>query len=118
MTARRVFRPERMSVISHSFGTYVVGKILEDHPEFNWHRVIFCGSVVRDDFPFHQVLDRFDGPLLNEVGTKDFWPALAESAGWGYGSVGSHGFNCPPVDTRWHDGFGHSDFLTEAYCTD
>jgi hypothetical protein len=72
--------------------------------------------VVRNNFPFDQVLERFRQPLINEVGTKDFWPALAESAGWGYGSVGSTGFNRPPVETPWHNGFRHNDFLTEAFC--
>jgi pimeloyl-ACP methyl ester carboxylesterase len=121
-TARRARKlatgsePTHMSVISHSFGTYVVSKILTDYPEFHWQRVIFCGSVVREDFPFDQVLERFGHPLLNEIGTRDFLPALAESAGWGYGSVGSTGFNRPPVETRWHNGFRHSVFLTEAFC--
>jgi pimeloyl-ACP methyl ester carboxylesterase len=108
--------PKHMSVISHSFGTYVVSRILADYPEFEWRRVIFCGSVVREDFQFDHVLERFGHPLLNEIGTRDFWPALAESAGWGYGSVGTTGFNRPPVETRWHNGFRHSDFLTEAFC--
>ena len=110
--------PRYMSLIAHSFGTYVVGRILTDYPEFQWRRIIFCGSVVRDNFPFDQVLERFGAPLINEVGTKDYWPALAESAGWGYGSVGSTGFNRPPVETRWHKGYRHSDFLTELFCNE
>ncbi|UWU84916.1 hypothetical protein N2605_00175 [Bradyrhizobium yuanmingense] len=120
--ARRCYRhergvdPELMSVISHSFGTYVMSRILTDYSELNWHRVIFCGSVVREDFRFDHVLERFDPPLLNEVGTRDFWPAVAESAGWGYGSVGSTGFNRPAVETRWHSRYGHSDFLTDRFC--
>jgi hypothetical protein len=109
--------PQHLSVIAHSFGTYVVGRILLQFPEFTWDRVIFCGSVVRDNFPFDQVLERFHHPLINEVGSRDFWPALAESAGWGYGSVGSTGFNRPPVETRWHKGFRHSDFLSDKFCT-
>jgi pimeloyl-ACP methyl ester carboxylesterase len=56
--------PKRMSVISHSFGTYVVSKILLEVPDLEWYRVIFCGSVVRDDFPLQQVLKRFKFPLL------------------------------------------------------
>lgn len=121
-TARRSYKiekgsdPKRMSVISHSFGTYVVGRLLTDYPEFEWYRVIFCGSVVREDYPLDKVLRQFTGPLLNEIGTKDFLPALAESAGWGYGSVGSTGFNRSPVETRWHHGYRHSDFLTEDFC--
>jgi pimeloyl-ACP methyl ester carboxylesterase len=109
--------PKKMSVISHSFGTYLISRILVDCPEFSWDRIIFCGSVVRDDFSFPKdLLYRFNDPLLNEVGTRDYLPALAESVGWGYGSVGSTGFNRPPVETRWHHGFGHSDFLTERFC--
>src|SRR5258707_6530474 len=122
-TARESYRlengayPKSMSVISHSFGTYVVGKVLTDVPDLEWNRIIFCGSVVREDFPLQRVLRSFRHPLLNEIGTKDYWPALAESAGWGYGSVGSTGFNRPPVETRWHSGFRHSDFLTDSFCT-
>jgi serine aminopeptidase S33 family len=108
--------PDKMSVISHSFGTYVISKILLDVPDLEWERIVFCGSVVREDFPLHQVLKRFRHPLLNEVGSRDFLPALAESAGWGYGSVGSTGFNRPPVETRWHRSFRHSDFLTDKFC--
>jgi hypothetical protein len=59
-----------MSVISHSFGTYVISKIIAEYPEFQWERIIFCGSVVRDDFRFDQVLERFRHPLLNEVGQR------------------------------------------------
>jgi pimeloyl-ACP methyl ester carboxylesterase len=108
--------PSEMSVIAHSFGTYVVSRILTDYPDFKWKRIIFCGSVVREDYPLQNVTRLFRHPLLNEIGTKDFLPALAESAGWGYGSVGSTGFNRPPVETRWHTGFRHSDFLTAEFC--
>src|SRR4051812_18853459 len=73
--------PTHMSVISHSFGTYVVGKILTDYPEFSWHRVVFCGNVVAKDFSLQQGLKRFDQPLLVESGTRDYWPALAASSG-------------------------------------
>ena len=121
-TARRLYNmdkghdPKRMSVIAHSFGTYIVGRLLQDYSEFQWYRIIFCGSVVEETFPFDQVLERFSRPLLNEIGTNDYWPALAESAGWGFGSVGSTGFNRPGVVSRWHHGYTHSDFLTEDFC--
>lgn len=114
--AKLLHQPARMSVISHSFGTFVIAQILADRPEFEWHRIIFCGSVVRDDFRLDLNLRRFHQPLMNEVGSKDFLPALAESVTWGYGSVGSNGYNAVGVDTRWHTGFHHSDFLTEAFC--
>jgi pimeloyl-ACP methyl ester carboxylesterase len=92
-TGIRIHEPERVSVIAHSFGTYVMAKIMADYPELRWHRIIFCGSVVSESFPLHQFLERFQYPILNDVGTRDIWPALAESVTWGYGSVGSYGFN-------------------------
>jgi hypothetical protein len=123
--ARNVFvtttgaQPERMSVISHSFGTYVMLKILLEVPDLaEWYRVIFCGSVLREDAPLQRIYHRFRLPLLNEIGSRDYLPALAESAGWDYGSVGSTGFNRPIVETRWHKGFRHSDFFTDAFCTE
>ncbi|QAU42217.1 TIR domain-containing protein [Bradyrhizobium guangdongense] len=108
--------PEKMSVISHSFGTYVISEILMKHPEFKWHRIIFAGSVVREDYKFSKVVELFDDPLINEVGTRDFWPALAESAGWGYGSVGAFQWNRPGTVTRFHKNYRHSDFLTPLFC--
>src|SRR6202047_2308550 len=60
--------PEKLSVISHSFGTYVVSQILQNQ-EFAWYRVIFCGSVVRNDFDFDAIFRQFRAPLLNDVGT-------------------------------------------------
>src|SRR4051812_1316584 len=41
-TALRLYKPAKLSVISHSFGTYVVSRIIADHPEIVWNRVIFC----------------------------------------------------------------------------
>jgi pimeloyl-ACP methyl ester carboxylesterase len=114
--ARMLHSPDKMSVISHSFGTFVIAKILADHPEFTWHRIVFCGSVVRDDFRLDLTLNRFRQPLLNEVGSRDFLPALAESVTWGYGSVGSNGYNDVGVDTRWHTGVAHSGFLNKDFC--
>lgn len=43
-------KPKHVSIIAHSFGTYVVAQIVKDYPEFKWKRIIFCGSVVRSDF--------------------------------------------------------------------
>jgi hypothetical protein len=120
--ARHVFakktgrEPEWMSVIAHSFGTYVLFKIIEDEFDWRWKRIILCGSVLKESIPLEKYLTRFDTPILNEIGTQDYWPALAESIGWGYGSVGSTGFNRPPVESRWHNDVTHSEFLTKAFC--
>ena len=105
-----------VSFISHSYGTYIVAKILESEFDFVAHRIIFCGSIVNRRFPFEQVSQRFTSPILNEIGTKDIWPALAKSATWGYGSSGTHGFMRPDVKDRRHPQLAHSDFLTPKFC--
>jgi pimeloyl-ACP methyl ester carboxylesterase len=113
--AIRLHRPEKISIIAHSFGTYLVSQIIANNPDLQFHRIIFCGSVLRESFPFGDYMQRFTTPILNEVGTRDFWPAVAESLGWGYGSIGSYGANRPGTRTRYHRGFSHSQFLKKAF---
>jgi pimeloyl-ACP methyl ester carboxylesterase len=109
-------KPHRISFIAHSFGTYIVARLLAENFDQNWERIIFCGSIVKNDFPIEQYFRRFFPPIINEIGTRDFWPAMAEAATWGYGSIGSHGFLQAGVEERWHQGLSHSDFLTPGFC--
>lgn len=115
--AVQVNKPKKVSVIAHSFGSYVVARLMAQEFSIKWHRIIFCGSVVPNTFPFEQYLDRFKPPILNEIGTKDFWPALAETTTWGYGSIGSYGFQGEPLRERWHHGLPHSGFLDPDFAT-
>jgi hypothetical protein len=114
--ARQTSGAKDISIIAHSFGTYVVSHILRENFDLKFRRVIFCGSVVRYGFPFEQFYERFDPPILNEVGTRDIWPAVAESVTWGYGSAGTYSFRRPLVKDRWHNGAGHGFFLTAEFC--
>jgi hypothetical protein len=102
--------------IAHSFGTYILANILFRAFDLIAYRVVFCGSVVKYNFPFHQIADRFTTPILNEVGAKDIWPAMAESITWGYGSAGTYGFRGPRVRDRWHPGARHNYFLDPKFC--
>lgn len=111
-----VHKPDQLSVIAHSFGSYVVARLMAAEFNVRWHRVIFCGSVNAQDFPFEQYLDRFTVPIVNEIGTRDILPALAERVTWGYGSLGSHGYLGAAVEERWHNRLGHSDFLEPEFC--
>lgn len=106
------------SIIAHSFGTYVTANILAEALWLRVDRIIFCGSVLGYDFPFQRFAQRFAPPILNEVGTADIWPAVAESVTWGYGSGGTFGFNRPLVIDRWHEGADHHDFLNANFCHD
>ena len=113
---RKLYPHAKLSFLAHSFGTYIVTNILRQEFDFCAHRIVFCGSVVKYNFPFHEVADRFTSPIINEVGSSDYWPALAESATWGYGSTGTYGFRSPRVRDRWHNKINHSQFLTDQFC--
>jgi pimeloyl-ACP methyl ester carboxylesterase len=115
---RKQFPDARYSVIAHSFGTYVFAQILKRGFDLQFHRVIFCGSVLYYKFEFEQISDRFTAPIVNDVGTRDVWPALAESITWGYGWSGTYGFRRPRVTDRWHNGAYHGYFLSANFCRD
>src|SRR5262249_18876100 len=100
---RKRFPDAQYSAIAHSFGPYVFAHILRKGFYMVFPSVIFCGSILRYRFPFEQISDRFMTPIVNDVGTRDIWPALAESVTWGYGSTGTYGFRRPRVEDRWHN---------------
>lgn len=106
----------KISVVAHSFGTYIIGQILRDNFNLKFHKIIFCGCILKYNFPFEQFRERFDGDIVNEVGTLDIWPAVAESVTTGYGSAGTFGFHRPLVYDRWHNGAGHGYFLKRRFC--
>lgn len=113
--AKQLYPEAQISVIAHSFGTYVVTRLLQSEFDLRVHRIIFCGSVVRYDFPFEQLNQRFTPPILNDVGTADPWPSIAEAVTAGYGSAGTFGFNRPGVVDRYHNDEGHGYFLNPEF---
>lgn len=108
----------RISVVAHSFGTFVIANIMLKEFDARFHKVIFCGSVVPRSFPFERIQNRFEPPILNEVGTRDIWPAIAESITFGYGSAGTFGFLRPLARDRWHNGARHGYFLRPEFAID
>jgi len=113
--ARQLHPDADVSIIAHRFGTYVVTRILKQQFTLGLKRLILCGSVVKYDFPFEQIQNRFTPPLINEVGTRDPWPAVAEALTFGYGSAGTFGFNRPGARDRFHNGQSHGYFLTQEF---
>lgn len=105
-----------ISLIAHSFGTYVAAHILSKAFDWRFHRIILCGSVLWRHYPFEHTKGRFTDPILNDVGSRDIWPAFAESITFGYGSIGTYGFLGPYVYDRWHNGAYHGYFLTSEFC--
>jgi hypothetical protein len=107
----------RISILAHSFGTYIIAEILRTQIDIRLDRLIFCGSIVPSSYPFHQVMSRIEAKdgFINDVGSRDAWPALAESVTTGYGRTGTYGFRSPGIRDRWHN-LDHSGFLTSEFC--
>ena len=105
----------KLSIIAHSFGTYVVGQILKREFDLQIHRLILCGSVLPQDFPWHEYQGRFDDDkVVNECGKADIWPVLAQSGSWGYGASGTYGFGAVLVKDRFHAG-GHGQYFGPGF---
>jgi hypothetical protein len=110
--------PTHLSIVAHSFGTFVVAKILEQESDIRFHRLIFCGSIVQDTFDWGRYGHRLgvdrdgDWQVVNDCGMRDIWPVLAMSITWGYGSSGRFGFGHPRVKDRFFN-TSHSGFFAE-----
>ena len=81
--ARRDRPDAKLSCIAHSFGAYVVGEMVKREFDLKIHRLVLCGSVLPQDFPWEQYQGRFDD-VVNECGKSDIWPVLAQSLSWLY----------------------------------
>lgn len=103
-----------ISIIAHSFGTYVLSQILLRRPDLRLNRVLLCGAIISTKYPWDNLASFPSGGVVNDVGTKDILPAMSRTASWGYGSSGTFGFRTHKVDDRYFD-FGHSDFFTDAH---
>lgn len=112
---RMQFPDNPVSIIAHSFGTYVISQALKSGVDLRVERLFLAGCVIHRRFPFRQITERFKGQIINEVATRDPFPPLACSVTTGYGSTGTFGFKNPQVFDRWHN-CGHSDVLTPEFC--
>jgi pimeloyl-ACP methyl ester carboxylesterase len=110
LRALRAEKPNaKISIIAHSFGTYIMSEILSTCSDLVFHRILFCGAVVKASYKWQQVSARFT-QVVNDVGTKDIWPILARRSTWIYGDSGAFGFKNVKCRDRHFD-FAHSDFL-------
>lgn len=99
----------RMSVIAHSFGTYVTLKAIEADPDLEFWKIVFCGSVANEQFEWSDIKRRIgDGDravkdfVLNDCGTGDVFPILGATFGWHYGMAGATGFSEGFIVNRFH----------------
>ncbi len=115
----------RVSVIAHSFGTWLALEVLEaENGNLRFDRVVLTGSIVRRDFPWGAMLARrrWIQALRNERATGDWvvraaelFARLAGPLAPRAGASGALGFNtaCPGVHDRQVVG-GHSEVLNIA----
>lgn len=95
-------------------------KLLRERAHVRVWRIILCGAVVKQNFEWEQVRDRFGDPdkktgfIVNDCGNRDIWPVIGKFAGWRYGNAGTDGFGGTYVVDRFHDG-GHSLFFDRAF---
>lgn len=112
---QKVHPNAKLSIIAHSFGTYIVGEILKKDFTLKLHRLILCGSVLPQDFPWNHLQGRFnDENTINECGKADIWPAMAQCLSWGYGASGTHGFKRVLIKDRFHAG-GHGQYFEPEF---
>jgi hypothetical protein len=104
----------RISVIAHSFGTYVISKVLIKEKKIKLFRLILCGSIVSNRYSWNMIKPKISGEIINECGTKDLWPFIAKSASWGFGSTGSLGCGVIHVRDRFHN-INHYEFFKEEF---
>ena len=62
-----------MSVIAHSFGTYIIGSYLKgfEDPPVNFNNIILTGSILNSDYDWESLRGKSVGKILNEIAPED-----------------------------------------------
>src|SRR5262249_46661965 len=67
--AQRDYPGAKISILAHSFGSYIVAEILADKSDIIVHRLVFCGSIVPSNHRFVKLLgDRIKTEVINDFG--------------------------------------------------
>lgn len=92
-----------ISVIAHSFGTYIVGRYLKEANDITekFDAVILCGSILNTNYDWPSLLDdAVVGRVLNTISAKDEWVRFMPDGGVPllardplFGEAGFNGFS-------------------------
>jgi len=83
------------SVVAHSFGTYILGYALLRFDFIRFNKVILCGSILPEDFPWDKLIERGQVQAVrNEYGFRDPWVKRVHCFVRGTGPSGASGFKC------------------------
>lgn len=113
-TDRTTRQLPNVSFIAHSFGSYILCYLLRKKYHFEVSLLILCGSVLPRSFPFASFATRV-GNIVNEVGNKDLWPFIASCVTFGYGTIGTYGYQNAPVTDRFHPRADHAAFTKAGF---
>jgi hypothetical protein len=107
-------RCSRPSIIAHSFGTYLLAAAMEKYPQLVFDRIVLCGSIIRRDFPWQELITRGQvRAVLNQYGGRDAWVCLVEWFVPDAGPLGGQGFDSNAVIMQQnHPKFNHSDYFS------
>ncbi len=104
-------------IVAHSLGSWLVAELLKAHSEITFDKIIFCGSIVRQDFPWSKCKARGQFTrVLNDYASIDLPVWIAEYVVSTAGTSGRHGFEDDAVGDviqRRNPGFGHSSVFSE-----
>ena len=91
-----------ISIVAHSFGTYVVGRYIEEAGDLleNFASIILCGSILNTEYDWAKHLNSYKvGAVMNTISEEDEWVKFMPDGGYGYlvkdklfGNAGRVGF--------------------------
>ncbi len=111
---------ERPSVVAHSFGTYILGNALLRYPYLRFNKVLLCGSILPDNFPWDVLIDRGQVQAVrNEFGARDGWTRAAQWFVPGTGPSGQSGFRLQHerLEQERFD-YSHSEYFEKGHMSD
>jgi serine/threonine-protein kinase len=126
---RRIYREETQdrdvpladgqypSIVAHSFGTYILGNALLKYDWLTFNKVILCGSILPQDFPWDKLIERGQVQAVrNEYGMKDIWTGLVRWFVAGTGPSGRRGFKCSHKRVEQEEFvYDHSEYFDKGH---
>lgn len=112
---RQRFPSATISIVAHSMGTYLVARSMEIYAEIEFSKAIFCGAIVRREYPWSGIMNRYRSlRVLNDYGSMDIWARIVQWVVNDAGQSGLRGFlddGGGRVVQRCHPEFRHSDYF-------
>ncbi|MCU1782184.1 hypothetical protein NTD80_05395 [Pseudomonas sp. 13B_2.1_Bac1] len=112
---------EKISVIAHSFGTYLVGAYMsgfEEVPPVTFNTIILTGSILNENYDWAACAGNKVGRVRNEIAPNDQWVKWMPDKKWIeldplFGRAGVNGFNSDSsiLDQPRNNIFDHNNVI-------